>query len=77
MAKRLSAGTGIVGISRSILATAGLPLGSIRRSGYGRELVDLGIKEFVNLPPHQQKSVTPIDFSETSVAFTATETEAA
>lgn len=46
VAQRLS--TGMIGINRAILAEPDLPFGGIRRSGYGRELIDLGIKEFVN-----------------------------
>lgn len=40
--------TGMVYINHPTGVAADLPFGGIRRSGYGRELVDLGIKEFVN-----------------------------
>jgi acyl-CoA reductase-like NAD-dependent aldehyde dehydrogenase len=35
-------------INHPTMVKADLPFGGIRRSGYGRELVGLGITEFVN-----------------------------
>ncbi|CAM3804086.1 NAD-dependent succinate-semialdehyde dehydrogenase [Parendozoicomonas haliclonae] len=46
VAKRLS--TGMVFINHPTLVEPDLPFGGIRHSGYGRELIGLGIKEFVN-----------------------------
>ncbi len=40
--------TGMVFVNHPTAPKADLPFGGIRRSGYGRELTDLGIKEFVN-----------------------------
>lgn len=40
--------TGMVYINSASDTAAELPFGGIKRSGYGRELSDLGIKEFVN-----------------------------
>lgn len=40
--------TGMVYINSATSTAAELPFGGIKRSGYGRELSDLGIKEFVN-----------------------------
>ncbi len=40
--------TGMVYINSATNTAAELPFGGIKRSGYGRELSDLGIKEFVN-----------------------------
>ncbi|WP_137221993.1 NAD-dependent succinate-semialdehyde dehydrogenase [Shewanella sp. MEBiC00475] len=56
VAKRIS--TGMVFVNHPTMAKADLPFGGIRRSGYGRELVGLGIKEFVN---HKLISVVDID----------------
>lgn len=40
--------TGMVYINSASDTAAELPFGGVKRSGYGRELSDLGIKEFVN-----------------------------
>lgn len=40
--------TGMVFINHPLVPKADLPFGGIARSGYGRELIGLGIKEFVN-----------------------------
>ena len=47
IAKQIS--TGMVFVNHPTMAKADLPFGGIGRSGYGRELVGLGIKEFVNV----------------------------
>ncbi|GGZ75618.1 succinate-semialdehyde dehydrogenase [Ignatzschineria indica] len=41
--------TGMVFVNHPTMVKADLPFGGIRRSGYGRELIDLGLKEFVNI----------------------------
>lgn len=46
VAKRIA--SGMVFVNRPTLPKANLPFGGIKRSGYGRELIGLGIKEFVN-----------------------------
>ncbi len=46
VARRLS--TGMVFINHPTLVEPDLPFGGLRHSGYGRELIGLGIKEFVN-----------------------------
>lgn len=46
MASRIE--TGMVYINSASDTSAELPFGGVKRSGYGRELSDLGIKEFVN-----------------------------
>lgn len=40
--------SGMVFVNHPTMVKADLPFGGIRRSGYGRELVGLGLKEFVN-----------------------------
>ncbi|MGI2112338.1 NAD-dependent succinate-semialdehyde dehydrogenase [Shewanella frigidimarina] len=56
VAKRIS--TGMVFVNHPTMAKADLPFGGVKRSGYGRELVGLGIKEFVN---HKLISIVDID----------------
>jgi succinate-semialdehyde dehydrogenase / glutarate-semialdehyde dehydrogenase len=40
--------TGMVFINYPSVSTADLPFGGVKRSGYGKELSDLGIQEFLN-----------------------------
>ncbi len=56
VAKRIS--TGMVFVNHPTMVKADLPFGGIRRSGYGRELLGLGLKEFVN---HKLIDVVDID----------------
>lgn len=56
VAKRIS--TGMVFVNHPTKAEADLPFGGVRRSGYGRELIGLGLKEFVN---HKLIDVVDID----------------
>jgi succinate-semialdehyde dehydrogenase/glutarate-semialdehyde dehydrogenase len=50
--------TGMVFVNHPTKVEADLPFGGIRRSGYGRELLGLGLKEFVN---HKLIDVVDID----------------
>jgi len=50
--------TGMVFVNHPAMVKADLPFGGVRRSGYGRELLGLGIKEFVN---HKLINVVDID----------------
>lgn len=50
--------TGMVFVNHPTMVKADLPFGGVRRSGYGRELIGLGIKEFVN---HKLIGVVDID----------------
>lgn len=56
VARKIS--TGMVFVNRPTMVKADIPFGGIRNSGYGRELIDLGLKEFVN---HKVVGVTEID----------------
>lgn len=56
VAERIS--TGMVFVNHPTMVKADLPFGGIRRSGYGRELIGLGLKEFVN---HKLVNVVDID----------------
>ncbi|SBW07591.1 Succinate-semialdehyde dehydrogenase (NADP(+)) [uncultured Alphaproteobacteria bacterium] len=56
VAERIS--TGMVFVNHPTMVKADLPFGGIRRSGYGRELIGLGLKEFVN---HKLVDVVDID----------------
>lgn len=50
--------TGMVFVNHPTMVKADLPFGGVRHSGYGRELLGLGIKEFVN---HKLIDVVDID----------------
>ena len=50
--------TGMVFVNHPTMVKADLPFGGVGRSGYGRELIGLGIKEFVN---HKLIDVVDID----------------
>jgi len=56
VAARIS--TGMVFVNHPTMVKADLPFGGVRRSGYGRELIGLGLKEFVN---HKLIGVVDID----------------
>ncbi|VEJ54906.1 NAD-dependent succinate-semialdehyde dehydrogenase [Pragia fontium] len=46
VAKRIS--TGMIFVNHPTMVKADLPFGGVRRSGFGRELIGLGLKEFAN-----------------------------
>lgn len=50
--------TGMIFVNHPTIVKADVPFGGVRRSGYGRELTGLGIKEFVN---HKVIGITDID----------------
>ena len=50
--------TGMVFVNQHTRVKADMPFGGVRNSGYGRELVHLGIKEFVS---HKLINVVSID----------------
>lgn len=56
VAKKIS--TGMIFVNHPTMVKADLPFGGVRHSGYGRELIGLGIKEFVN---HKLIDVVDID----------------
>ena len=56
VAKRID--TGMVSINHPTRLKADLPFGGVKISGYGNELADLGIQEFVN---KKLINVVPID----------------
>lgn len=56
VASRIS--TGMVFVNHPTKVEADLPFGGVRRSGYGRELLDLGLTEFVN---HKLIDIVDID----------------
>lgn len=56
VAARIS--TGMVFVNHPTMVKADLPFGGVRRSGYGRELLGLGLKEFAN---HKLIDVVDID----------------
>ncbi|GAA0478622.1 MULTISPECIES: NAD-dependent succinate-semialdehyde dehydrogenase [Tatumella] len=56
LAKKIT--TGMVYINHPTMVKADLPFGGVKRSGYGRELLGLGLKEFVN---HKLIDIVDID----------------
>jgi succinate-semialdehyde dehydrogenase/glutarate-semialdehyde dehydrogenase len=56
VARKIS--TGMVFVNHPTMVKADLPFGGVRRSGYGRELLGLGIREFVN---HKLIDIVDID----------------
>ena len=50
--------TGMVFVNHPTMVKADIPFGGVKRSGYGRELIGLGIKEFVN---HKITGIVDID----------------
>ena len=56
LAKKIT--TGMVFVNHPTMVKADLPFGGVKRSGYGRELLGLGLKEFVN---HKLIDIVDID----------------
>ncbi len=56
VARKIS--TGMMFVNHPTMVKADLPFGGVRRSGHGRELLGLGINEFVN---HKLIDVVDID----------------
>lgn len=56
LAKKIT--TGMVYVNHPTMVKADLPFGGVKRSGYGRELLGLGLKEFVN---HKLIDIVDID----------------
>jgi succinate-semialdehyde dehydrogenase/glutarate-semialdehyde dehydrogenase len=50
--------TGMMFVNHPTMVKADLPFGGVRRSGYGRELLEFGLKEFVN---HKLINIVDID----------------